>query len=52
MKKLFKVNDDYVIASSYNEAVKIYLKFYGSTYDSEDYIESVELVKTEVIMEE
>lgn len=53
MKKLFKVNGDYVVASTYQEAIKIWLEYYNkSCYMSENNITSVELVKNEVIVEE
>lgn len=52
MKKLFKVNDDYVVADSYSNAIEIYLKFYEFNYINETDIKSVELVKNEVIVEE
>lgn len=51
MKKLFKVNDDYVVADSYEDAIKIYLKFYEFNYISENDIKSVELLRKEVIVE-
>lgn len=51
MKKLFKVNDDYVVANTYQKAIEIWLRFYGTTYTEED-VKSVELVKNEVIVEE
>lgn len=53
MKKLFKVNDDYVVAVCYEDAIKIWLKYYNKSLClSEDDIKSVELIKDWVIVEE
>lgn len=53
MKKLFKVNDDYVVAGCYEDAIKLWLKYYNKSWClNEDDIQSVELVKNEVIVEE
>lgn len=51
MKKLFKVNDDYVVANNYQEAIKIWLIYHSKSYTDESDIKSVELVKNEVIVE-
>lgn len=51
MKKLYKVNDDYVVAGSYQEAIEIWLNYHNKHYTDESDIESVELVKNEVIVE-
>lgn len=50
MKKLFKVNDDYVVANNYQEAIEIWLQYHDISYKDEKYIKSVELVKDEVIV--
>lgn len=53
MKKLYKVNDDYVVASTYQEAIKIWLEYYNKSlcFNEED-IKSIELIKDWVIVEE
>jgi len=51
MKKLFKVNDDYVVANNYQEAIEIWLNYHNKHYTDESDIKSVELVKDEVIVE-
>lgn len=51
MKKLFKVNDDYVVASSYHDAIRIWFKYHDKSWDEND-IKSVELVNNEIIVEE
>lgn len=53
MKKLFKVNDDYVIANNYQEAIEIWLRYYNKTLSmEEDDVKSIELVKSFVIVED